>query len=95
LREGGGINMFNKVMDLTQEQYDEFNKSKNQVGFIRRILGIPKEVKLNVGDTAVQIGAKTNPLEVYRAGEEHRYYIVIFPMDETLAFAYSIYPRLF
>ena len=58
-------------------------------------MGFSSSAKIGIGDTAVKI-SNSNSLEVYKdewKGQE-RFYIVIEPMDEATAMAYSIYPKL-
>lgn len=83
-----------KILTLTQEQFERFKKSKQKVKMAKELLKIPGKEKIGIGDTAVKI-SNSKPLEVYKNNWKDRdyYYIVIEPMDEEAAFSYSIYPK--
>lgn len=84
-----------KVLTLTKEQFDRFKKAKAREKVAKELLGLPSNAKIGIGDTAVKI-SNSSSLDVYKdawKGQE-RFYIVIEPMDETTAMAYSIYPKL-
>ena len=84
-----------KIKILTQEQFDKFEKSKEQEKVAKELLGLPSSAKIGVGDTAVTIN-NSKPLDVYKnywKGKD-TYYIVISTIDEETAMAYSIYPKL-
>lgn len=84
-----------KIMDLTREQFEEFEKSKNPIKFAKELLDITTKAKLGVGDTAALI-SNTTPLEVYKKSFNDgtfTYYIVIEPMDERAAMCYTIYHK--
>ena len=83
-----------KIITLTQDQFSRFEKSKFQNKMIKGLLNLPLNAKVGIGDTAVKI-KNANPLEVYKEnwkGNDY-FYIVIEPMDEEVAMAYSIYPE--
>lgn len=85
-----------KIMNLTQEQFEGFQKSKSQVKFIKELLGLNSKTKIDIGDTAVLID-NSKALEVYKNSFKDgtsTYYIVIEPMDEKAAMCYSIYPKI-
>ena len=82
-----------KIKEITQEQLDLFKESKNQKKMFKEIVGLDIKAKYEVGDTAVKID-NSKALEVYKntwKGKDS-YYIVIEPMGENLAMAYSLYP---
>ncbi len=84
-----------KIMDLTREQFDGFENSKNQVKFAKELLGIDTKAKLGVGDTATLID-NSKALEVYKktfSDGTFTYYIVIEPMDERAAMCYTLYHK--
>lgn len=82
-----------KIAELTQEQFNKFEKVKGQKKMIKELLNLPVNAKIGVGDTAVKI-SNSKALEIYKNTWKDKdfYYIVIEPMNEELAMAYSIYP---
>lgn len=84
-----------KVITLTKEQFSKFEKSKFQTKIAKELLSLPSDAKIGIGDTAVKI-KNSSPLEVYKENwkDKDYFYIVIEPMDEETAMAYSIYPKL-
>lgn len=83
-----------KIMTLTTEQYSEFEKSKSPIKKVKEILNLSKNAQIGLGDTSVQI-ENAQPKEVYKNHWKGMdiYYIVIEPLDEQRAMAYSIYPK--
>ena len=79
-------------MRLTRKQYDSFRSSRNPEITARELLNIQHPV--GVGDTTV-IAKNAQELDVFKdtgkAGDF--YYIIIMPIDDVLALAYSVYPR--
>jgi hypothetical protein len=83
-----------KIMDLTEGQFELFSKSKSKVKFTKELLGLNSNVKIGIGDTMTLID-NAKALEVYKSewNGGTNYYIVIEPMDERAAMCYSIYPK--
>lgn len=79
-----------KILTLTQEQFDKFKSNKGRKKLISEVIGV--KGKYNIGDTTVQIN-NSQPLEIYKNtwNGKDSYYIVAQRLDEDLAFAYSIY----
>ena len=82
-----------KLKTLTQEQFNSFKNAEKQEVVVKKLLNIPNDIKIGIGDTATKIG-NAKSLEVYKntyKGREY-FYIVIEPMNEEFAMCYSIYP---
>lgn len=82
-----------KLKTLTKETYNRLITDENTTPELKEILGIPKEDEISIGDTAVRIGKETNVGDIYvHEHHEHKvFYIVIEPIDEELAYCYSVY----
>jgi len=82
-----------KVMQLNETQFRLFAKN-GKTKEIKSILGIPEKEKYAIGDSMVKVNKVTLPNDVLKAtwqGKD-RYYVVINPIDEVMAFCYSVYP---
>jgi len=83
-----------KITELTQVQFDEFENAEGQEEVAKALLGLPSCTQIGIGDTAVKI-SNSKPLEVYKnhwKGADH-YYIVIEVLDGETAMTYSIYTK--
>lgn len=83
-----------KVMKINETQFRLFAKD-GKTKEIKKILGLPENKKYGIGDSVVQVNQVTLPNDVLKmtwSGED-RYYVVINPIDERLAFCYSVYPK--
>lgn len=84
----------NKVTTLDSDTYTRIAKDGKLGVALREKLGIPKNKKMGIGDTMVRIGKFTNAGDVFKYIQNKReiFYVAINPIDEELAFCYSIYP---
>lgn len=83
-----------KIMEITEEQFNNFKNAQNQKEMIKQILDIPKDTKIQIGDTVVKV-LNAKPLNIFKNTFNGRdfYYIIIKSINHELAFAYSIYPE--
>ena len=83
----------NKLITLTENQYKQITKGNNLNRELKKALQIPSESVATVGDTLVTLSVPTKQGEVfeYFHGSKRIVYIVIEPMDDKMAFCYSIY----
>jgi len=68
-----------KILELTQEQFDTFRKSKNQTKLAKKILSLPDNVKIGIGDTAIKVN-NSKAFDVFKntwKGKDN-YYILIY-----------------
>lgn len=84
----------NKIGTLTDDMYNRIAKDKKLGTELREFLGIPKTKKMGIGDTMCMVGEPSNIKDVFKYTQNGRevFYVVIKPMDDKLAFCYSIYP---
>lgn len=84
----------NKVATLDSDTYSRIAKDGKLGAALREKLGIPKNKKMGIGDTMIRIGKFTNVGDVFKYIQNKReiFYVVINPINEELAFCYSIYP---
>lgn len=84
----------NKVTTLTDDLYNRVTKDGKLGSALRELLNIPKTKKMGIGDTMVRIGKVSDIKDVFKCDWNGRemFYIVINPIDEEMAFCYSIYP---
>lgn len=60
----------------------------------RELLGIPETKKMRIGTTMCMLEQPSNIKDLFRCTQNGRdiYYVVINPIDDIMAFCYSIYP---
>ncbi|MBU5333608.1 hypothetical protein KQI61_15520 [Anaerocolumna aminovalerica] len=82
-----------KVMELNETQFRLFAKD-GKTKEIKKILGIPSNKKYGIGDSMVKTNMHTKPNDVLKMNwkGEDRYYVVIKPVDEEMAFCFTVYP---
>lgn len=83
-----------KVMTLNDTQFRLFAKD-GKTKEIKSILGITSNKKYGIGDSMVMTKMETKPNEVLKMNWKgnDRYYVVINPIDEQMAFCYTVYPK--
>ena len=84
-----------KIMEITQEQLKKLEKSKNPIKVMKKILNLPNDVKIGLGDTTVKIEIENaKKLDVFKNTFNGKdiYYIILEVMSNDLVFAISIYP---
>lgn len=82
-----------KITTLTDEQYNRISKSGSLGREVRKVLSIPQNKSVSVGDTVVNIRESSKEKDVFKCTYDSSevFYIVIEPMDEQMALCYSIY----
>lgn len=84
------------LKNISQKSYDKLEKGKPVPKEVLSELGItvPEGIKYVSGDSFIKIDRQTKPLEVYYFDFNGRYYyyIIVTPVDESLAFAVDLYP---
>lgn len=83
-----------KIKNIKQEQFEELKSSNDMVACFKKIINIKEIGRYCVGDTTIKVD-NSKKLEVYREtfNNKNFYYIIVNPIDEKIAFAYSLYPR--
>lgn len=83
-----------KIMKLNETQFRLFAKD-GKTKEVKNILGIPSNKKYGIGDSMVMTKMHTEPNDVLKMDWNGRevYYVVINPIDEQMAFCFSIYPK--
>ena len=83
-----------KVTSLTDDMYNRIAKDGKLGASLRELLGIPKTKKMGIGDTMCMVGQPSKVKDVFKYVQNGReiFYVVINPMDDKMAFCYSIYP---
>lgn len=83
-----------KITKITEEQLENLKNTDNQVEVFKEIANIQEVGTYCIGDTTIKVD---NPkrLDVLKENFNNKdfYYIIVNPIDEELAFAYSLYPR--
>lgn len=82
-----------KIMTLDTDTYNRIAKD-GELGKLKEILGIKKNEKYQIGDTMVKIDKISSAGDVFKYERNGRkiFYVVINPLNESMAFCYSIYP---
>jgi len=82
-----------KIKQLTQEQFNIFKKSNNKKKVFKEMVGLNDTVKYEIGDTYIEVN-NSQVFDLFKNTYLDRdiYYLIIEPVDENLAFAYSLYP---
>lgn len=83
-----------KITEITHEQFNELKNATDQVKSFKEIANINEIGTYCIGDTTIKVD-NSKKLEVYKevVNNKNFYYIIVNPIDEELAFAYSLYPR--
>lgn len=86
-----------KISEVTQEQFEKLKKATSlnkQVKVFKEIANIEEIGKYCIGDTTVKV-TNSKRLDVFKDvfNNKNFYYIIVNPIDEELAFAYSLYPK--
>lgn len=83
-----------KIMEITEEQLENFKNADNQVNMFKEIANIQETGTYCIGDTTIKVN-NSKRLDVFKESfnSKNFYYIIVNPIDEELAFAYSLYPR--
>lgn len=83
----------NKIATLTDDMYNKITKDGKLGAALRELLGIPKTKKMGIGSTMCMIGHPSNIKDVFKCTQKGReiFYVVINPIDDKMAFCYSIY----
>jgi len=82
-----------KIGEITQEQLNKLQKSRNTKIIFKELVGLNKTAKYEIGDTCINTdGAK--PMDIIKKSFNGRdyYYIIVKQLNEDLVFAYSLYP---
>ncbi len=84
----------NKVTSLTDDMYNRISQDGTVEASLRELLGIPKTKKMRIGDTMCMIGQPSEPKDVFKCVQNGKevFYVVINPVDNKMAFCYSVYP---
>lgn len=82
-----------KILTLEKGVFDTIATNGNLSNELRGLLEIPDIMNYGIGDTMVMLNTPCKERDVFKltneAGE-NRYYIVIEPVDENMAYCYSI-----
>lgn len=80
---------------LSEQECSKISKSDSLGKDLRKALDIPMNKPMCIGDTSVRVGkqSKKNDVFVVEREKGNHFYVVIEPMDDELAYCYSIYPR--
>lgn len=83
-----------KIMELAERQFELFSKD-GKTKEIKNILGLQEDKKYGIGDSMVRTNMVTKPKDVLKMNwnGQDRYYVVIEPICEELAFCYTVYPK--
>lgn len=83
-----------KIMEITEEQLNNLKNASNQVEAFKEIANIQETGIYCIGDTTIKVN-NSKRLDVFKESFNNKnfYYIIVNPIDEELAFAYSLYPR--
>lgn len=83
-----------KIGSLTEDTYNKIEKDGTLDVSIREVLGIPETKKVRIGDTMCMIGQSSKEKDIFKFVQNGREvtYVVISPLDEMMAFCYSIFP---
>lgn len=83
-----------KIVEITEKQLDNLKSADNQVEVFKEIANINEIGTYCIGDTTIKVN-NSKKLDVFKEffNNKNFYYIIINPIDEELAFAYSLYPR--
>ncbi|OSA85776.1 UNVERIFIED_ORG: hypothetical protein B2H93_19925 [Clostridium botulinum] len=83
-----------KIMEITEEQLNNLKNANNQVEVFKEIANIQEAGTYCIGDTTIKVN-NSKKLDVFKEvfNDKNFYYIIVNPIDEELAFAYSLYPR--
>jgi len=83
------------LTQLTDDEFGRMAKTRALGNDLRSLLHIPFNKPVGIGDTTVRIGRASEKKDVFvvEKNGEKRFYVVIEPMDDELAFCYSIYPQ--
>lgn len=81
-------------MEITEKQLDVLKNADNQARVFKEIANIQETGTYCIGDTTIKIN-NSKKLDVFKEkfNNKNFYYIIVNPIDEELAFAYSLYPR--
>lgn len=83
-----------KIMEIAEEQLENLKNTDNQVEVFKEIAEIKEIGTYCFGDTTIK-ASNAKRLDVFKEvfNNKNFYYIIVNPIDEELAFAYSLYPR--
>ena len=83
-----------KITNLTDDMYNRISKDGKLDSSLRELLGIPKTKKMCVGDSLCIIGQLSETKDVFKFENDNTkmFYVVINPLNEEMAFCYTIYP---
>lgn len=81
-----------KIMELTNEQFEQFMQAENKVVAFKALHDIPKSVYRSGTTTIYADNAKKGDVYEVVLSDRHYYYVVDEPTLSGLATAISIYP---
>lgn len=83
-----------KIANLTDGMYNRISKDGELDSSLRELLGISKTKKMRIGDSLCTIGQLSKTKDVFKIENDNRemFYVVINPLNEEMAFCYTIYP---
>lgn len=86
--------VINKIANLTDDMYNRIAKDGKLEVSLRELLGIPRTKRMMIGDTMCMLGKPSKVKDVFKYVQNDRevFYVVINPIDDKMAFCYSIYP---
>lgn len=85
-----------KVTTLDKKMLNTITANDNLSKELRDLLEIPNTKNFGIGDTMVMLNTSSNEGDVFKFVNqkgETRYYIVIEPVDENMAYCYSIFEK--
>jgi len=82
-----------KIGEITQEQLNKLQKSRNPKIIFKDLVGLNKTAKYEIGDTCIDVDG-IKPMDIIKKSFNGRdfYYIIVKQFNEDLVFAYSLYP---
>ena len=85
-----------KILTLEKDVFDAIITNGNLNNELKSLLEIPDSMDYGIGDTMVMLNTSCKERDVFKLTNkqgETRYYIVIEPVDEKMAYCYSIYAK--
>ena len=85
-----------KIITLSKGMFDTITPNGKLNSELRSLLKIPDTMPLGIGDTMVMLNSPCDKRDVFKpvnGNREIRYYVVIEPVDERMAYCYSIYEK--
>ena len=82
-----------KIGEITQEQLNKLQKSRNPKIIFKDLVGLNKTAKYEIGDTCIDADG-VKPMDIIKKSFNGRdfYYIIVKQFNESLVFTYSLYP---